>query len=289
MCDKLVELDRYFAKWALEEEKRNLIQDFLPDGRYGKSNICRKSMAQIGEYGPYGDQGNAIYGACARILDTCGSIVGKSYSCGFLGVYPSNGVGDKPKAAVELWGDQLLGEALEAIWGLDKALQHGWALPECMAEIMRACGETPDRRAVHNYVRKMNKAVLEWGDRAWHDWVNVEPECKLQWKNKNCGRLAAAFFDLQARATATDMSCSSALWSPQSQSAATEHASKSKKQLRKRDAGHQIDVDAIRRKRIVGSHPTETHGDTWEAPAQWQWHGDTWQAPAQWQWQRHEH
>ena len=70
MCDKLVELDRYFAKWALEEEKMNLIQDFLPDGRYGKSNICRKSMAQIGEYGPYGDQGNAIYGACARAFWT---------------------------------------------------------------------------------------------------------------------------------------------------------------------------------------------------------------------------
>ena len=36
------------------------------------------------------------------------------------------------------------------------------------------------------------------------------------------------------------------------QSAATEHASQSKKQLRKRDADHRKDDDAIRRKGIVG-------------------------------------
>ena len=99
---------------------------------------------------------------CARILDTFGPIVGESYGCGFLGVaLLQSAHGNSPYAVVQLYSDHLLGDALEAIWGLDKALQHGWALPECMAEIMRACGETPDRRAVHNYVRKMNKAVLE--------------------------------------------------------------------------------------------------------------------------------
>ena len=29
-----VKLDRYFAEWALEEEKMHLVQDFLPEGRY---------------------------------------------------------------------------------------------------------------------------------------------------------------------------------------------------------------------------------------------------------------
>ena len=34
--DNFVELDGYFAEWAVEEEKMHLIQDFLPEGRYGK-------------------------------------------------------------------------------------------------------------------------------------------------------------------------------------------------------------------------------------------------------------
>ena len=79
-------MDLYFAEWALEEDKMHLLQDFLPGECFGKTKTCRKQMAQIGENGPYEDLGNGSYGACARILDTFGPIVGESYGCGFLGV-----------------------------------------------------------------------------------------------------------------------------------------------------------------------------------------------------------
>ena len=54
--DNFVELDGYFAEWAVEEENMHLIQEFLPEGRYGKSK-----MAWIGENGPYEDLGNGSY------------------------------------------------------------------------------------------------------------------------------------------------------------------------------------------------------------------------------------
>ena len=124
----------------------HLIQDFLPEGRYGERQNTRQKVARISENGPYEDLGKGSYGACARILDTFGAIVGESYGSGFLGVaLLQSARGKAPYTVVQWHSDHLLGEALEAIWGLDKALQHGWALPECMAEIMRACGETPDR------------------------------------------------------------------------------------------------------------------------------------------------
>ena len=138
MC---VKLDRYFAEWALEEEKMHLVQDFLPEGRYGKSLACRQDMATIGENGRKQDLGNACYGACARILDTFGPIAGKSYGCGFLGMYPGDGVGKEPYALVDYWGDQVLGDALKAVWGLDNVLQKGLEFPESMDTIQRACGE----------------------------------------------------------------------------------------------------------------------------------------------------
>ena len=79
-------------------------------------------MAHIGEYGPYQDLGNACYGACARILDTFGPIAGKSYGCGFLGMYPGKD-GDKEHcASVDYLSDHLLGDVLEAVWGHDKCL-----------------------------------------------------------------------------------------------------------------------------------------------------------------------
>ena len=117
-------MDGYFAEWAVEEEKMHLIQDFLPEGRYGKRKNTRQKMARIGENGPYEDLGNGSYGACARILDTFGPIVGESYGGGFLGVaLLQSAHGNSPYAVVQLYSDHLLGHAFEAIWGLDKALQ----------------------------------------------------------------------------------------------------------------------------------------------------------------------
>ena len=52
----------------------------------GMLQNTRQKMARIGENGPYEDLGNGSYGACARILDTFGPIVGESYGGGFLGV-----------------------------------------------------------------------------------------------------------------------------------------------------------------------------------------------------------
>ena len=166
-------MDRYFAEWALEEEKMRLIQDFLPEGRYGKSRQCRQEMARIGEYGPYQDLGNGCYGACVRILDTLGPIAGELYGGGFLGMYFGNGAGEGPIASVEYCGDHLLGDVLEAVWGLENVLQKGLKFPESMETIMRACGEQYDKKAVHKYVLKMNKAVSHWGHRSWDDWVFV--------------------------------------------------------------------------------------------------------------------
>ena len=203
-------------------------------------------MAQIGQDGPY-EERNGAFGACARILDSFGTIAGKLYGCGFLGMYPGDGVGKEPYASVEWCGDHLLGDALEAVWGIEKVLQEGLKFPESMDTIMRNCSRTFDKEAVHNYVLKMNMAVTEWMFRGYWDWVHVEPDLPQRWTKQTFGKLAAAFFDMSARAKPS--------WSPQSQSAATEHASQSKKQLRKRDAGHQKKYDdAIPRKSIVGCH-----------------------------------
>ena len=207
-----------------------------------------------------------------------GPIDGKKYGGGFLGIWVGGGVSKKPVPSVEYTGDHLLGDALEAVWGIDILLQEARQFPECMSMIMRACGVKYDKEAVRNYVVKMNKAVNEWSDRHFHDWTLVDEDIASHWgtKNsgKNFGRLAAAFFDMKAKATAPDMTWSSSSWSPQSQSAAHEHASHEKKGQRiddaerrcieqrrcrnsaatkrcnrARDAGRQIDDDTFRRKR----------------------------------------
>ena len=80
-------------------------------------------MARIGENGLYEDLGNGSYGACARILDTFGPIVGESYGCGFLGVaLLQSAHGNSPYAVVQLHSDHLLGDAFEAIWRPEKRL-----------------------------------------------------------------------------------------------------------------------------------------------------------------------
>ena len=56
------------------------------------------------------------------MVDTFGPIVGESYGCGFLGVaLLQSAQGNSPYAVVQRYTDHLLGDALEAIWCLDKA------------------------------------------------------------------------------------------------------------------------------------------------------------------------
>ena len=74
---------------------------------------------------------------CARILDTFGPIVGESYGCGFLGVaLLQSAHGNSRYAVVQWYSDHLLGDALEAIWGLDKALQK---IESCKSMIEVQC------------------------------------------------------------------------------------------------------------------------------------------------------
>ena len=67
-----------------------------------------------------------------------------------------------------------------------------------MDTIKRACGQKHDKKAVHEYVLKMNKAVCEWSDHLWHDWKDG---CLLQ-KSHDFGIFAAAIFDMSATAKA---------------------------------------------------------------------------------------
>ena len=96
-----------------------------------------QKVARISENGPYEDLGKGSYGACARILDTFGAIVGESYGSGFLGVaLLQSAHGKSPYTVVQWYSDHLLGDALEAIWGLDKALQK---IESCKSMIEVQC------------------------------------------------------------------------------------------------------------------------------------------------------